>query len=100
MAEEKILKEEQLTEEELENVAGGSTGEILDDIKQLRKYGFNLPNNASRDQVNDAMWQLGQRLGFSLGTDLHDGTEKNRYYINHDKKSHDEVWEYVRKHSR
>ena len=63
MAEEKILKDEILSDEQLDQVAGGSDWEIHDDANRLRglhRLGY---GPVSSDEVNDAMWRLGQDLG-------------------------------------
>ena len=98
MAEEKILDNEKLTEEELDAVAGGADWEIQEDASRLRGMG-RLPHRlVTTEEVNNAMWQLGQDLGINLGCDLKEGKERNRYYINHKKKTHEEVWDYIYKH--
>ena len=92
---EEIKADEVISDEELEGVAGGYAWEIRDDADRLRNLGY-LPQNrnVSRNEVNDAMFKLGQDLGFELGTDLKDNS-KNRYYINREKTSRDKVWEKI-----
>lgn len=100
MSEEKIVNEEikadeVISDEELEGVAGGYAWEIRDDADRLRNLGY-LPKNrdVSRNEVNDAMFKLGQDLGFELGTDLKD-PRKNSYYINRENTSRDKVWDKI-----
>ncbi len=100
MSEEKIVNEEikadeVISDEELEGVAGGYAWEIRDDANRLRNLGY-LPKNrdVSRNEVNDAMFKLGQDLGFELGTDLKD-PRKNSYYINRENTSRDKVWDKI-----
>lgn len=100
MSEEKIVNEEikadeVISDEELEGVAGGYAWEIRDDADRLRNLGY-LPKNrdVSRNEVNDAMFKLGQDLGFELGTDLKD-TRKNSYYINREGTPRDKVWDKI-----
>ena len=92
MAEEKILKEDELIlDEELDEVVGGTYEEIRDDANRLRALGL-LPRNqaVSKQQINDAL--VG--LGIGIGTDLRDD-KNNKYYINHDKVSREKLWNYV-----
>lgn len=100
MAEEKIINtEEILSEEDLDDVAGGSDSELMYDANRLRAMGL-LPTNrsVSEREINDAFYELGQRMGIKLGSDLHEGNTPNRHYINHDKKTHREIWEYIDSH--
>ena len=100
MSEEKIVNEEIkaeeiISDEELEGVAGGYSWEIRDDANRLRNLGY-LPKDrdVSRNEVNDAMFKLGQDLGFELGTDLQKH-EQNSYYINRKGTSRDKVWDKI-----
>ncbi len=98
MAEEKILKDEELIlDEELDEVVGGTTAEIRDDANRLRALGL-LPRDqaVSKQQINDAFWSLGQRYGVSLGYNP-DDDNPNRYYLNHEKKNHKEIWNIIYK---
>ena len=101
MAEE-IKKEEIMSEEELDEVAGGSTWEIHDSANRLRNLGIQLPAGASAKDVNDAMWHLGQKIimdgkPVDLGSNLKDNNESNSYYINHRKVNHQQVWDFIYK---
>ena len=84
MSEDKIINKEMLNEDELEEVAGGTTAEIRDDANRLRALGL-LPQNraVSQADINDAFWKLGQRYGVSLGYNP-DDDRANRYYLNHE----------------
>ena len=100
MSEEKIINEEikaeeVISDEELEGVDGGYAWEIRDDANRLRNLGY-LPKDrdVSKDEVNNAMFKLGQDLGFELGTDLQKRKE-NSYYINRKRTSRDKVWDKI-----
>ena len=107
MKDEKILKDEVLSENELDEVAGGYADEIQEDANRIRalgrRYGIELlPRNrrVSTREVNDAFVTMGnlitQYLGgkFRLGCDLQEDS-KNRYYLNHEKMSRDEIWDRI-----
>ena len=95
MAEEKILKDEILSDEQLDNVAGGSDWEIRDDANRLRglhRLGYNY---VTSDQVNDAMWRLGQDIGLNIGCDMKEGDRSNSYYLDNKKISRERLWEKI-----
>ena len=95
MAEEKILKDEILSDEQLDQVAGGSDWEIHDDANRLRglhRLGY---GPVSSDEVNDAMWRLGQDLGLKIGCDLKEGGRSNTYYLDNKKVSRDKLWDKI-----
>ena len=94
MADEKILKDEILSEEDLDEVAGGTTDEINSDARRLQRIGM-LGPAPTKDQVGDALYYLGQRIGLEIGCDLHDGSS-NTYYINNKKVSRDKLWNKIR----
>lgn len=108
MAEEKIINEEIMSEDELDEVAGGSTREIQDDANRLRalekRYNVSLlprSGNASAADVNDAMNKVGRIISdsfhcdFQIGCDLKMGNDSNRYYLNHKKMNHSKIWEAI-----
>ncbi len=108
MTEEKILKDEVLSDSELDEVAGGTTREIQDDANRLRalerRYNVRLlpsSGNASAADVNDAMFKVGQIISdsfhcdFHIGCDLKLGNESNSYYLNHKKMNHNRIWEEI-----
>jgi len=99
MADEKIISE-QLTEDQLENVAGGTHEQTYDDMDRLyRRYGVQWPQNWDR-----AVGQLGEmynRAGIKLDTsERHDNTYYDNYrrkYIGHGE-AFDILCDYVRRH--
>lgn len=91
MAEEKIINDEIIEDEELEGVAGGASWEIQDDANRLRALGVLGYGRVDKQQVNDAF----TGLGLGIGTDLKLGREKNSYYINHKKVSREKLWNYI-----
>lgn len=93
MEEEKKFADEIISDEELDGVAGGSSWEIQQDANRLRSLG-RLPNYraVSPNEVNDALWQLGQDIGLKIGCDLKEGSKDNSYYIDHQKVSRNELW--------
>ena len=99
MAEEKIINEEVkdeeiMIDEELDEVAGGTTKEIKDDANRLRALGY-LPQGAvSKHQINDAFLRLGSDYGLKLGYNPSDRDE-NRYYLDHKKKDHEQIWNII-----
>ena len=95
MAEEKILNDEILEDAELEEVAGGTYREIRDDANRLRALGY-LPRHGtvSKQDINDAFIQLGRDHGLKLGYNPSD-TRANRYYVNHDGKNHEQIWNII-----
>jgi len=107
MKDEKILKDEIMNDDELDEVAGGSDWEIQEDANRIRslgrRYGIQLlPNRpVSTREVNDAFVRMGdlitQHFGskFRLGCALNEGDEDNSYYLNHKKMSHDKIWEKI-----
>lgn len=97
MADEKILKDEILSDEQLDGVAGGSDWEISDDANRLRdlhRLGYNY---VTSDQVNDAMWRLGQEIGLNIGCDMQEGRKSNSYYLDNKKISRDKLWDKIYK---
>ena len=78
MAEEKILKEEELTDEQLEGVAGGTYLETFDDMRYVSQYtGFRFTGDDShkREQLRDLLWQGGIQLKD------HGGGNPNQYFV-------------------
>lgn len=94
MAEEKIINDEIIEDEELEGVAGGASWEIQDDANRLRALGVLGYGRVDKQQVNDAF----TGLGLGIGTDLKKGDAKNSYYINHKKVSREKLWNYIYQH--
>ena len=97
MAEEKILKEEIMSEEELDNVAGGKAWELQEDADYLRRYGLLGSGPVDKVQIEAAINRAGILNGISLGCDLHNGDKSNSYYINNKKYSHDGFWREIKR---
>lgn len=92
MAEEKILKEEIMSDAELDEVAGGKAWELQEDADNLRRYGLLGPGPADKYQIEAAINRAGIMNGISLGCELHNGDKSNKYYIDNRKYSHDGFW--------
>ena len=69
MAEEKILKDEILSDEELENVAGGTAAELAKDIKFLNALGIKT-KNYSMDEIKSNAFGIGIEITNLIGGDL------------------------------
>ena len=102
MSEEKIVNEEIkaeeiISDEELEGVAGGTKEELKKDADRLRRLGY-LPKDrdVSKKDINDALWNLGQDIGYDIGSDLHNG-DKNVHYIDGHKVYHKDLWDFIYK---
>ena len=94
MTEEKILEEEILSDDELEDVAGGTRAEIQADANRLRGLGYLGSGKVTVEQINDAFLRLGRDYGLKLGYNP-DKYDANRYYLNHDKKNHKQIWNII-----
>lgn len=97
MAEEKILKDEIMNDEELDNVAGGKAWELQEDADNLRRYRLLGSGPVTKDQIEAAINRAGVLNGISLGCELYNGDKNNKYYIDHKKYSHDEFWKEIHK---
>ena len=73
-----ILKDEQLTDEQLDNVAGGTYGETFADMDyladRLRVY-FHGSDSDKRAKLRDLMWKGGIQLKD------HGGSTPNQYFV-------------------
>ena len=96
-----------MSDNELDEVAGGKAWEIQDDANRMRaigrRYGIELlpsDRKVSTREVNAAFNRMGdlisQYLGgdFNLGCDLQED-RSNKYYLNHEKMSRDKIWEKI-----
>ena len=107
MLEEKIMDNEVMNEEELNEISGGTYGQVADDAANIRwlenRYGVTLLNtdysgHASAADINDAMNRIGSILSdyyqcdFKIGCDLKLDGDSNRYYLNHEKMGHNQIW--------
>ena len=100
MAEEKIMEEEVLNEEELEGVAGGTAQESFADREQLNKLGL---YNFDKDKgfvgsLQDGFNALGKKIGFTLNvkseSSLNNKAE-NVYKIGNQTLTRDQFWNTV-----
>ena len=92
-----ILEDEIMSDEELDNVAGGKAWELQEDADNLRRYGLLGSGPVDKDQIEAAINRAGILNGISLGCDLHNGDKENRYYIDHVKYKHNEFWREIHK---
>jgi len=91
MSDEKILKEETLSEEELNEVAGGTGDEIRDDKQRFKRLGIRITSSAHDEaQLKDAF----ARFGVQVET-YHGYFRDNDYKINGRSVSRDKAWQYV-----
>jgi len=89
MAEEKILNDEILKDEQLEAVAGGKAWQLQIDADRLRGIGRLGYGPVNKDDIERELNNLG------VGCELHNGKKDNKYYINHIKVSQEEAWNYI-----
>ena len=78
MADEKILKDEILSDEQLDNVAGGTYAETFQDMDYITRYTgiqFHGSDKAKREQLRDLMWKNGIKLKD------HGGLDPNQYFV-------------------
>ena len=95
MAEE-MKNEEVLSDEVLEEVAGGTKKEIKKDIEMLKHYGYLRGiDSPSIPQINDAILAIGREVGLKMGYNP-DYNNKNKYYINHDSHGQEYFWNEIR----
>ena len=97
MAEEKILKDEALNDEELEEVVGGyyDTWHDYENIKDLEGGKF-FKGRYSFLKVEEAFKKIGKELGIDIETNLYydktPGQSPNKYYVEGKQISRDELW--------
>ena len=96
MTNEKINASEILDENELEEVAGGNGNETQRDADALRAIGCLTHRDVNKDQIDAAFCSL----GLGIGTELHNGEARNKYYIDHRRVSREELWDYIHHHYR
>ena len=99
MAEEKILKDEALNDEELEEVVGGYY-DTWHDYENFQKLGGGfLEGKYSIGGVKKAFKKVGDHLGIKISANLYyDGTpgkSPNRYYLDGKQISRDELWSII-----
>ena len=98
MADEKILDNEILDDEDLEGVAGGSVKEIVEDRNELTKLGFYKFDKDSGfyGSVDVGFNSLGKKLGLDLKCDSQSvNNASNGYRINNREVTRDEFWSII-----
>lgn len=78
MAEEKILKDEILSDEQLDNVTGGTLAQTENDMNRFSAFtGMQFSGNDSqrREQFCEILFRCGVKIK------EHDGFETNEYYL-------------------
>ena len=86
MAEEKILKDELLSDEQLENVAGGTLDETAADTRVLKKLGLRIDGRSAEDLIefskfSEAAIEVSQIFKrFGIRVDQYWGPKTNKYY--------------------
>ena len=93
MAEEKILKDEVLSDEELDGVAGGTRTETYADGKELYKRGLISRDDAlSSTKVREAIHNLGYKYKDHGGLEIF-GAKNNEYFNkNGESVTREEFW--------
>lgn len=87
MKDEKILKEEIISEEQLEEVAGGYGQEIKDDKLRFAKLRYLRDENASDGELINVFNQFGYNV------EIHHGYfTENKYWLNGRQMNRNEVW--------
>lgn len=85
MAEEKILNEEVLEESELEEVAGGTLKETVEDHNYLEKWGaydFNSEDGFKKS-VQNGFAKMGSNYGMEITADIDlNKNSANKYFVN------------------
>ena len=98
MTEEKILKEENLSEDELAKVAGGNWNEINEDAERFRS--LNIPIYVEKG--GSGMMEY-ESLTVSLAVEFekqgvkyrYSSSNPNQYFIDGKQVSRDEAWKYI-----
>lgn len=95
MAEEKILKDEQLSEDQLDQVAGGYASETEDDIMRFKALGI-LPSYTKVDALASEQILKKKFAEYNIQADTK-FTSANGYRYNIDGKFYDRrtVWNYI-----
>ena len=99
MTEEKILKEENLSEDELAKVAGGNWNEINEDAKRFKElnvpiYGADGEGGpmVAPDLLTGSLTKAFEKHGVTY---VRSFADENQYYINGKKVSQAEAWKYI-----
>ena len=95
MADEKILKDEVMDDEQLDGVAGGTLKETLDDREMLKKigvYDFNSKDGFTKS-VQNAFAKFGNDYGIKISVEVGLNAETaNKYSVNGKAISRDELY--------
>ena len=93
MSEEKIISEEVLSEDELNEVAGGYGKEIQNDKERFEKLGIRITSDAHDEAQLKGVFD---RFGIKVET-YHGGLTPNYYYdkLNHKTVKREEAWDLV-----
>ena len=103
MADEKILKDEALKDDELEEVVGGYY-DTWHDYENIKKLEANGKGSFSRGgysiwSVQDAFRRIGKELGINISSKLYydktPGSSPNKYYLDDKEISRDELWDII-----
>ena len=73
-----ILKDEILTDDELDNVAGGTYSQTFEDMDRFNKstgFQFTGSNSDKREQLRDILFRCGVKIKD------HGGSDANEYYL-------------------
>lgn len=99
MADDKIFNEDIMDEVELDEVAGGTHAEILDDRNRLMALGYyeKKPNQKFAVGIANALDKLGKDTGynFKFTSESHSGNVANNYFFNGKEISRDKFWSLV-----
>ena len=85
-----ILKDEVLSDSELDNVAGGFSEEIADDKKRFFQSGHLSSANADDKELARVFGEFGVKVELYQGCML-----ENMYSINGQPSTREEVWKYI-----
>ena len=95
MSEEKILQDELMNEEELENVAGGNMQELYGDRENLLK--LNLYDHWSRSMMRNleaSFVNIGNKIGHKVSFN-YEMDKGNGYYIDGKSCSREDFWKFI-----
>ena len=100
MADEKILNNEILEDEELEGVAGGTMQETVGDRSQLIKFGmYNYDKNKGFiGSIQDGFNEVGKKLGVTINVESNpsiNNKKENVYQIENHTFTREEFWSII-----
>lgn len=93
MTDEKIFDSEKLTDDELDEVAGGTLDELKEDRSRLIELGYYeiIGNQRFSTGINNALAKFGKENGMKMTMKYHKH-EANQYFINGEEVTRDELW--------